>query len=235
MKRTHRRHVLACLLCMAVFLASAAPVFAVSFTTEGFFTTVDVQENSSMHVTEEIYVTFTTDAHGIYRYIPKDDVYAYFMHDGELERKEMAYKIENVRCEGEEISTDTDYGQLMIRIGSASKLITGAHKYKLEYDIVMFKDGIDYLDQFYWNVIPTYWETDIDFAGFTVNMPKDFDESAAYVFTGPVGADDSTRASWEVDGSNSLAGHVDGLGYNEGVTVRITLPEGYWVGVSLRA
>ena len=231
MKRTHRRHVFACLLCMAVFLASAVPVFAVSFTTEGFFTTVDVQENSSMHVTEEIYVTFTTDAHGIYRYIPNDDVYAYFMHNGALQQKEMAYKIKNVKCEGEEISTDTGYGQLMIRIGSADKLIRGAHKYKLEYDIVMYKDGIDYLDQFYWNVIPTYWETDIDFAGFTVNMPKAFDESAVDVITGPVGTGDTTRASWDMDGSNSLAGHVDGLEKNEGVTVRITLPEGYWTDV----
>ena len=132
---------------MAVFLASAVPVFAVSFTTDGFFTTVDVQENSSMHVTEEIYVTFTTDAHGIYRYIPNDDVYAYFMHNGALQQKEMAYKIANVKCEDEEIHTETSYNQLMIRIGSADKLIRGAHKYKLEYDIVMYKDGIDYLDQ----------------------------------------------------------------------------------------
>ena len=79
---------------MAVLLASSVPVFAVSYTTDGFFTTVDVQENASMHVTEEIYVTFTSDAHGIYRYIPSDDVYAYFMHDGTLQSKELAYKIQ---------------------------------------------------------------------------------------------------------------------------------------------
>lgn len=84
---------------MAVFLASAVPVFAVNFTTDGFFTTVDVQENSSMHVTEEIYVTFTSDAHGIYRYIPNDNVYAYFMHDGELESKELVYSIKNIECD----------------------------------------------------------------------------------------------------------------------------------------
>ena len=231
MKRIHGRHVFACLLCMAVFLASAVSVFAVSYTTDGFYTTLDVQENGSMHVTEEIYVTFTTPAHGIYRYIPNDDVYAYFMHDGELQSKEMLYRIRGVECDGEEISTDSSYGNLQIRIGSADKTITGAHKYRLEYDIVMYQDGIDYLDQLYWNVIPTYWETDIDFAGFTVNMPKAFDESAAYVFTGPVGADDSTRASWDVDTNHTLAGHVDGLKYGEGVTVRITLPESYWTGV----
>ena len=215
---------------MAVFLASAVPVFAVNFTTDGFFTTVDVQENASMHVTEEIYVTFTTDAHGIYRYIPKDNVYAYFMHDGALKSDEMIYNIRNVRCEEEEIYTESVSGNLMIRIGSANKTISGAHKYKLEYDIEMYKDGIGYMDQFYWNVIPQYWETDIAFAGFTVNMPKAFDTSAVDVITGSVGTGDTSRASWEVDANNSLSGHVDGLDGSEGVTVRIVLPEGYWVG-----
>ena len=231
MKRTHRRHVFACLLCMAVFLASAVPVFAVNFTTDGFFTTVDVQENSSMHVTEEIYVTFTSDAHGIYRYVPNHNVYAYYMHDGELESKELVYSIKNVECGDEDIYTESNSGNLMIRIGSADKLIRGAHKYTLEYDIVMYQDGIDYMDQFYWNVIPAYWETDIDFAGFTVNMPKAFDESAVDVITGPVGTGDTSRASWDLDENYSLAGHVDGLEGYEGVTVRIVLPEGYWTGV----
>ena len=216
---------------MAVLLASSVPVFAVSYTTDGFFTTVDVQENASMHVTEEIYVTFTSDAHGIYRYIPSDDVYAYFMHDGTLQSKELAYKIQNVACEGEEISTERVSGNLMIRIGSADKLIRGAHKYTLEYDIVMFKDGIDYLDQFYWNVVPAYWDTDIEFAAFSVTMPKAFDTSAVDVITGPVGTGDTTRASWEMDGENTLIGHVEGLEGSEGITVRIVLPEGYWVGM----
>ena len=230
MKRTHRRHVLACLLCMAVILISAAPVFAVNFTTDGFFTTLDVQENSSMHVTEEIYVTFTSDAHGIYRYIPNDDVHAYFMHDGELESTDLVYRIRDVRCEGEEVYTESGYNNLMVRIGSADRTITGPHKYKLEYDIVMYEDGIDYLDQMYWNVIPAYWETDIEFAGFTVNMPKAFDESGADVITGPVGTGDTSRASWDVDENYTLAGHVDVLEKGDGVTVRIVLPEGYWVG-----
>ena len=231
MKRTHRRHVLACLLCMAMILASAAPAFAVSFTTDGFFTTLDVQENSCMHVTEEIYVTFTSSAHGIYRYIPRDDVSAYFMHDGELQSEPMVYKIRNLTVEDEEFTKETYGSNIVIRIGSADRTVTGAHKYKLEYDIVMYEDGIDYLDQLYWNVVPAYWETDIEFAAFTVNMPKEFDESKVDVITGPVGTGDTSRASWDVDANHTLSGHVDGLEQGEGITVRITLPEGYWTGV----
>ena len=229
MKRTHKRHVLACLLCMVLFLASAAPVFAVSYTTDGFFTTLDVQENASMHVTEEIYVTFTSNAHGIYRYIPYDGVNAYYMYDGALQSREMKYRIENITCEGEEVSIDTSSGNKVVRIGSADKLVTGAHKYTLEYDIVMYVDGIDELDQLYWNAVPQYWETAIDFAAFTVNMPKPFDASAVDVITGPVGTGDDTRASWDVDGTE-VNGYVEGLERFEGITVRILLPEGYWVG-----
>ena len=231
MTRTHRRHVLACLLCMAAILMSAVPAFAVNYTTDGFYTTLDVQENSCMHVTEEIYVTFTSNAHGIYRYIPNDDVYAYYMYDGMLQSEEMVYKVKNITCEGEEISIEDAYDSIMVRIGSADKLISGPHKYTLEYDIVMYQDGIDYLDQLYWNVVPQYWETDIDFAAFTVNMPKPFDKSKVDVISGPVGTGDDTRASWDVDGDNTVAGHVDGLERYEGVTVRIMLPEGYWTGV----
>ena len=58
---------MACLLCLFLIAASASPVFAINYTTDSFHTTLDVQENSSMHVTEIISVDFQTEAHGIYR------------------------------------------------------------------------------------------------------------------------------------------------------------------------
>ena len=232
MKNTKRRHVLTCLLCLTLIALSAAPVFAVSYTTDGFFTTLDVQEDSSMHVTEEIYVTFTSPGHGIYRQIQNSRTHAYFMYDGELVEAPLPYVIRNVKCEGQEVETESDDGFLSIRIGSADVTVTGPQKYVLEYDIVMYEDGIDYLDQLYWNVIPAYWDTDIEFAAFTVNMPKAFDASSVDVITGSIGSGDDTRASWDVEEDGTvLAGHVDGLERREGITVRIVLPEGYWTGV----
>ena len=236
MKSTKRRHGFACLLCMVIVLLAAVPASAVSFTTDGFFTTLDVGEDSSMHVTEEIYVTFTSPGHGIYRQIPNSGTHSYFMHDGELVEAPLPYVIRNVKCEGQEVETDSEDGFLSVRIGSADVTVSGAQKYKLEYDIVMYEDGIDYLDQLYWNVIPAYWETDIDFAGFTVNMPKAFDASSADVITGPIGSGDDSTASWDVEEDGTvLAGHVDALPRREGVTVRIVLPEGYWTGVKSNA
>ena len=229
MKRTKKRHVSACLLCMAIFLLSAVPAFAVSYTTSGYFTTLDVQEDSSMHVTEEIYVDFTESAHGIYRYIPEQDQHAYFVYDGELVEAPLVYEIKNVTCEGEIVDTVSEDGQLIVRIGDPDRTVFGPHKYTLEYDIVMYDDQIDYLDQLYWNGTPSYWETPIDFASVTVNMPKPFDGSQAEYITGIVGQGDTDRATWSVEG-NSVYGYAEDLDRFEGITVRIVLPEGYWVG-----
>ena len=229
-KQLYKSCAAACLLCIAVLVMSAAPVFGISYTTDGFFTTIEVKEDSSMHVTEEIYVTFITEAHGIYRYIPYDNVQAFFVRNGELDSQEMVYKIQNLTVEGEQFKKEATNGDLMVRIGSADKTVLGAHKYTIEYDILMYEDGIGDFDQFYWNVIPTYWETDIRFAAFVVHMPKAYDLAETEVITGPVGTGDTERANWDVDDEYVLAGHVDGLERGEGITVRIMLPQGYWVG-----
>ena len=236
MKSTVRRHGSACLLCMVLFLLSAVPVFAVSYTTDGFFTTLDVQENASMHVTEEIYVTFTSPGHGIYRQIPNSRTNSYFMHEGQLVEAPLPYVIRNVKCEGQEVVTDSEDGFLSIRIGSADVTVSGPQKYVLEYDIILYDDGIDYLDQLYWNVVPAYWDTDIGFAAFVVNMPKAFDASSVDVITGPVGSGDDSTAIWAVEEDDTvLAGHVENLPRQEGITARIVLPEGYWTGVKSNA
>ncbi|MBR4142220.1 MAG: DUF2207 domain-containing protein, partial [Firmicutes bacterium] len=185
---------------MLLIAAQAAPAFAVNFTTDSFHTTLDVQENSSMHVTETISVNFESPGHGIFR-----DIWDYgtiwFDKDGELVETEMLYKLKHFECEGEEIkkSTETDY--VSIRIGSADRTVTGPHTYKLEYDVVMYKDTLDDMDQLYWNIMPMYWQTDVEQFSFTIHMPKEFDESKLEIISGPIGSGDTSRAVYTVDGT----------------------------------
>ena len=223
------RHVFACLFCLLLIALQTVPALAVDYTTESFHTTLDVKENSSMHVTEIITVDFESPAHGIYR-----DIWTYgtvwFMKDDELVWTEMLYKLKNFECEGEEIkkSTDTDY--VSIRIGSADKTVTGRHTYTLEYDVLMYKDDLDDMDQLYWNIIPMYWETPVEKASFTINMPKAFDESKLEIIAGPIGDNDTSRSVYTVNGT-TVEGHMTGpIDSREGVTARIVLPEGYWRG-----
>ena len=229
--KKHRtlRHVFACLFCLLLIALQTVPALAVDYTTESFHTTLDVKENSSMHVTEIITVDFESPAHGIYR-----DIWTYgtvwFMKDDELVWTEMLYKLKNFECEGEEIkkSTDTDY--VSIRIGSADKTVTGRHTYTLEYDVLMYKDDLDDMDQLYWNIIPMYWETPVEKVSFTINMPKAFDESKLEIIAGPIGDNDTSRSVYTVNGP-TVEGHMTGpIDSREGVTARIVLPEGYWRG-----
>ena len=228
--RNAARHVLACLFCLLLIAAQAVPAFAVNYTTDSFHTTLDVQENASMHVTETITVNFESPAHGIFR-----DIWNYgkiwFDRDGELVESEMLYKLKNFECEGEEIkkSTETDY--VSIRIGSADRTVTGPHTYKLEYDVVMYKDPLKDMDQLYWNIMPMYWQTDVAEFSFTIRMPKAFDESKLEIISGPVGSGDTSRAVYSVNGT-TVEGRLEGpVPQGEGVTARIVLPEGYWKGV----
>ncbi|MBQ2147655.1 MAG: DUF2207 domain-containing protein, partial [Firmicutes bacterium] len=212
---------------MLLIALQTVPALAVDYTTESFHTTLDVKENSSMHVTEIITVDFESPAHGIYR-----DIWTYgtvwFMKDDELVWTEMLYKLKNFECEGEEIkkSTDTDY--VSIRIGSADKTVTGRHTYTLEYDVLMYKDDLDDMDQLYWNIIPMYWETPVEKVSFTINMPKAFDESTLEIIAGPIGDGDTSRSVYTVNGM-TVEGYMTGpIDSREGVTARIVLPEGYW-------
>ena len=224
-----KRRVLSCLFCLFLIFAQAVPAFAVSFTTDSFHTTLDVQENSSMHVTEIISVNFETPGHGIYR-----DIWNYgkvwFDKDGELVEAEMLYKLENFECEGEKIKKSKDGDYISIRIGSADETVTGPHTYKLEYDVVMYQDTLSDMDQLYWNIMPMYWETDVEEFSFTIHMPKAFDEGQLEIISGSIGSGDTSRAVYTVDGT-TVEGRIDGsLAPGEGVTARIVLPEGYWKG-----
>ena len=226
--RTIRRHVLACLFCLLLIAGSAASVFAANYTTESFHTTLDIQQNSSMHVTETIQVTFQEPSHGIYR-----DIWMlgknWFVEDDELIESEMLYKLKNFKCGDEKVSVSGQDDYKSVRIGSADVTITGPHTYVLEYDVVMYKDDIPQFDQLYWNVMPMYWESGADAFSFTVHMPSAVDMDLE-VITGPLASGDTSRGVWTMEGT-TIEGYVEGpIEYGDGVTLRAKLPEGYWKG-----
>ncbi|MCQ2560711.1 MAG: DUF2207 domain-containing protein [Clostridia bacterium] len=216
---------------MCIFLITCSTCFAsaISYTTDSFFTDIQVKENSSMHITETIDVNFESPAHGIYRYIYTSG-YSYMYEDGEVVPHEMVYAIKHIKCRGEEVDVTSEDGYVQIRIGDADRLVTGPHRYDIEYDVVMYGDDMDDKDYLYWNVTPSYWETDIEKTGFRVVMPKEFDHSKVDLIEGEVGGGESTT-NFAVNG-NTIEGEAEGyVGYGYGMTLAVLLPEGYWQGV----
>ena len=122
------------LLTLLIPIAGSAVHGAEYYTTQAFNVTMDVQNDNSFVMTEEIRVTFTEPRHGIYRYIPLSGT-AYSQVDGEVVEQKYRMKIDQVRVEGYELSTYTENGNLVMQISSPDYYVEGSQTYLISYQI----------------------------------------------------------------------------------------------------
>lgn len=213
-------------------LVIALPIVAygANFETERYDVTLDVKEDNSFYVEETIHVNFTSPGHGIYRYIPYVGKWSYRLPNGELVEKNYKLKINQV--ETPEFKNEISYenNNMLIRIGDPNVIVSGDVNYKLRYQVVAYEDGDANLDQLYWGLLQGQWETPIKNADFTITMPKEFDASKVEFISGAYGSNDTTVVEWSEEGT-TLQGSINReLLKGEAVTLRMVLPEGYFVG-----
>ena len=132
--------------------------------------------DNTMDVTETIVVDFKEQRHGIYRYIPlRSDVK--MKKDGKVYEDDVHLRVKDVEVDGFEYETYTENDSYVIKIGSADEYVYGKYTYKIKYRIVVYADGIDDFDYFYYNAVPmdvgtgSGWDTPIDQSEVTVRMP----------------------------------------------------------------
>ncbi len=196
-----------------------APVYAAAeyFVIDHYQVNVDVMENNSYNITEVIDVDFSAERHGIFRILP-------------LKFDKNWVKISNVSVPGYNFDVNTSRDSMTIRIGSADRYVSGKVQYRISYTYDVGADDLSDMDEFYHNIIGTQWDTEIKSVDFTVNMPKNFDAQKVNCTAGDFGSTDNTNVKWEVVG-NKIVGHTTkSLQRQQGLTVALPLPEGYWVG-----
>ena len=217
------------LLTMLMPMVGPAVHGAEYYTTQAFDVTMDVRNDNSFLMKEEIQVTFTEPRHGIYRYIPLSGT-AYSQVDGQVVEQKYQMKVDQVRVEGYELNTYTENGNLVMQIGSPDYYVDGSQTYVISYRVRLFDDGISQYDSLYYNVLPFGWGTSIDSAEIRIQMPKEFDQNKAEFLVGGYGSVSDDRIRWSAAGT-SIQGTLQGpLQLGEGVTFRVVLPEGYFVG-----
>lgn len=228
MKKTGRlllTAILFLLICFSAFPVSAAEE---DFSSEPYYfysydVNVNVLENNSFEITENIHAYFNESRHGIYRNIPL--VNRVERADGTL--TEVRAKISDIEVsESAEINKDSQ--QCIIRIGSEDKTVTGAHDYTVSYTYTLGEDRNEGFDEFYFNIIGDEWDTYIQNVSFTITMPKEFDSSLAGFSTGQYGAVGTNIVDCSVNG-NVISGIVtETLEPYNALTIRIELPDGYF-------
>lgn len=186
---------------------------------------VKVNENNTFDITETITTNFYTRKHGIIRTIPLKNTIERL--DGSTSTNRV--KITNLQVNNE-YSKSNSNGNLAIKIGNQDTYVTGLQKYVIKYTYDIGVDPVKDADEFYYNLIGTEWDTRISNVSFSITMPKEFDASSLGFSSGRYGYTDSNSVSYSVNGNTISGIYTDTLPAGNGLTVRLTLPDNYFVG-----
>lgn len=214
---------------LSICALSANAQSSYGMTTEMFNVDMVVGENNVIDTTVTIRVHFNTKKHGIYYYVPYSGMVEFEENEVEY-RNPYRNKIKDISVEGYDFTTSNQSGNKVIIIGNENEYLTGTHTYVIKYTCIVNDDRIDKFDYFYWNFFPLDWETPINNGTVTVTMPKEFDAQRLAVFSGIYGGTGTGKVSYRVDGRRITLSITDTLYQGETATVKVILPEGYFVG-----
>ena len=217
--------VVTALIGILILLSIFNKVDAISdYTITNYDIDMTVNEDNTFDITEKINVYFNFPKHGIYRKIPlKNSVKRL---DGSISYNNA---IVNKIKVNEKYSVSQKNGYKNIKIGNADKLLTGAHTYIIKYRYNIGDDPLKNTDELYYNIIGTEWDTNIEKVNFKISMPKEFDNSSLGFSSGYYSTVDSSNVSFSVNG-NEISGFTKNeLLAGQALTIRLTLPEGYFV------
>ncbi len=185
---------------------------------------INVNENNTFDITENITAYFNIPKHGIFRTIPLKNTVTRLNGTTSKNRA----KISNLTVDNE-YETSLENGNYKIKIGSANQTFIGQQSYLIKYTYNIGKDPINDYDELYYNIIGTEWDTVIGNVTFNITMPKEFDCNKLGFSSSSFGSTNNDNVNYTVNGTQ-ISGSYDGiLEIGEALTVRLELPEGYFV------
>lgn len=212
---------------MASILFLGQNAQAADYEIEQYHVQINVSEDNVYHITEQLQVNFNASRHGIYRTIPLKNTVK--RADGST--SVVKASVSNVSCGADPFTTSRQIGSYQIKIGDANRTVFGQKTYTISYQYIMGKDVLKDADEFYFNVIGTEWDTTISNVTFSIRMPKEFDQSKLGMSYGSSGSVNTKGLTYSVQG-NEITGKLSEeivLYPGQGLTVRLELPEGYFV------
>ena len=225
-----KSRIIAVIFCVTVlFGLNISFADAEAYNTMAYNVQLDLYENNSFVVTEDVTVNFTEPRHGIFSNIPYKGTTTRQV-DGKTVLEKYRMKISDVQVENYNFDTYTENGNLVIRIGSEDEYVEGPQTYHISYRCTLYDDENAAFDSLYWNILPNEWPTSIVSSSMTVKMPKAFDPSMVEFIAGDYGRADMGAVEWSVSGTTIKADTTRMLNAGEGVTVNVILPEGYFAG-----
>lgn len=193
---------------------------------ESYNVDINVSNDNSYDIKETIVAYFNEEKHGIIRNIPTRNTVT--RTDGSTNTNRA--KITNVNV-NEKYSLSRGADEVKLKIGDEGTVLTGRHTYQISYTYNIGDDKLKDADEFYLNLIGNQWDTNINKLTFTITMPKDFDTDKIGFSVGKYGKSgilDDGYFNYSVKNNVITGTYNKTLPPNNGFTVRITLPDGYF-------
>ncbi|MDO5746188.1 MAG: DUF2207 domain-containing protein [Actinomycetaceae bacterium] len=211
---------------ISVFMLAALFIFcfppasshaADAFTIERYHIDIKVRNDNSYQITEHITADFSEQRHGIVRIIP--------------DRTNQAYTVDirNIKANTTLSAEKTTEG-LEIRLGDEDTLVEGTVSYKLSYIYDIGEDNLPDMDEFYFNLIGTEWDTTINNVSFDITMPSPFSAEKLNFTYGKEHSKKQPPLELSLTDTRISGTLTTQLHAYEGLTIALPLPQGYFDG-----
>jgi len=189
-----------------------------------FTTTIKVEKDSSMTVSENITYDFgSLYRHGIFRTIPITKT----NDNGEKFKLDISgIRVSNSQGTHYQMQQSSTSDELTLKIGDPNNTITGIHTYIINYTVVGAFIPFSDHDELYWNIVGTKWEVPIQKVKTIVQFPfaplENVMQPACYT-----GAYKSTSQGCTVKYNNGTitVDSIDSLSAGEGLSIIIGFPK----------
>lgn len=190
-----------------------------------FAADIQIQEDSSITITEEIDYDFgTSSRHGIFRDVPVD-------YTTDVGNRSIFLEVVSVARDGssEPYTISSEGDDKRIKIGNPDETITGAHTYTITYDV---RGALNYFEdnraELYWDVVGTQWEVPVQNASTTVLLPKadsvTADDLKIRCFAGEPGSTASCAQFATTTNPLGMTAQASGIQPGQAMTVAINFP-----------
>ncbi|MCQ2612395.1 MAG: DUF2207 domain-containing protein [Treponemataceae bacterium] len=222
MKKLLFRTVLCSLLLLAVFL----PAFADEggFYIKNYNSRLFVRNDASIDVQLDLDVNFYEYRHGIYFALPTTVSIEKENEAGRMITYWYQPEVSDIWVEGDPSVVD----ESSVRIGDADRTIIGDKHYTLGFHYVFGDDRVRTYDEFYYSLIGTDWDCEIENSSFIIEFEGSPDLSGMQFYCGKDGENGSEDVRWQADGNTVYGRTLRALGPREALTGWVRLPEGFF-------
>jgi hypothetical protein len=214
-------------LCALLLLTGLVGAASAAEEIRSFDVRIDVGENGTLSVTEEIVVNAEGNqiSRGIFRDIPLR------YEDASGRMREVRLEVQSVTRDGraEPYTVERGSGVLRIRIGDGDVMLRhGEHAYEISYETTRQVRFFDDHDELYWNVTGNGWDFPIRRATAEINLPDGARATDVTYFTGSYGSTERAAQARRLKGGETIVVEATGrLGAREGLTAVVAFPKGF--------